>query len=304
MQQPKAAETFSLHKSKIRYLKSLVKNKTALLGIIILIPIIVGSVFAGWLAPYDPTDQNIMGRLAAPGQQRGDFEYLLGSDALGRDVLSRIMYGGRVSMLVALVTVTISGIIGVSLGLAAGYFRGRLDAILMRIADIQLAIPSLVLALTIMAIFRPSLWNVILVLGITGWVGYARVIRSEVLSLREKEFVTAAKALGMGNFFIIFRHVLPNVTASIIVMSSVNIGSVILMEAALSFLGLGVQPPVPTWGNMIAEGRNSLYNGWWISTFPGLALSLTVIGINLIGDWLRDVLDPYLQLEGTNSKNK
>jgi peptide/nickel transport system permease protein len=278
-----------------RLLRELLRSRAAWAGLALLVPIVLACAFADVLAPYHPNDQSISGRLQPPGGEARDRVYVLGSDSLGRDVLSRILHGGRISLTVGLAAVALGGLAGVTLGLVSGYFGGRADAAIMRLADIQLAVPTLILALTIMAIFGPSLRNVVIVLGITGWVPFARIVRGEVLSVRENEYVLAATAIGANHTRTMLHHILPNVTASIIVMASLRLGTVILLEAALSFLGLGIQPPTPTWGNVIADGRDLLYSAWWVSTFPGVALSLTVIGINMIGDWLRDTLDPRLQ---------
>lgn len=278
-----------------RFWRALIHSRTAILGWLMLLPIVFASIFAGSLTPFEPTEQNMLGRLQPPGSQVDDRTHLLGSDSLGRDVFTRILHGGRVSLMVGVLAILISGGIGVTLGLLAGHFGGRLDSLIMRLADVQLAIPTLILALTVIAIFGAGIRNVILVLGITGWVAYARIVRGEVLSVRENEYMLAAKALGAGQVRQMIAHVLPNVTASIIVVSTLRLGTVVILEASLSFLGLGIQPPTATWGNMIAGGRDLLYSAWWVSTFPGIALSLTVIAVNVIGDWFRDVLDPRLQ---------
>jgi peptide/nickel transport system permease protein len=278
-----------------RWVAELLRSRTAWVGLALILPILVATAFADTLAPYPPNDQRISSRLQPPGGGVGERRHVLGSDSLGRDVLSRVLHGGRISLLVGVAAVIVSGAIGVTLGLVSGYFRGQVDTVIMRIADIQLAIPVLILALTIMAIFGPSLRNVVIVLGVTGWVPFARIVRGQVLSVRENEYVMAAVALGAGHVRTMAKHILPNVMASVIVMASVRLGGVIIIEASLSFLGLGVQPPTPTWGNLIADGRDLLYTAWWVSTFPGVMLSLAVIGINIIGDWLRDTLDPRLQ---------
>lgn len=273
----------------------LAESKTGLLGIILLLVVVIAAVFAGPISPYEPDKQNIPLRLTAPFWISGNMDYLLGTDALGRDVLTRILYGSRVSLLVGLAAVAMSGSIGIVLGLVAGYFRGRCDSIVMRLADVQLALPTMVFALALMAALGPSLANVIIVLGITGWVVYARVVRGEVLTVREMDYVESARAVGARHRRILVHHILPNVSASIIVISSIRVASMILLEATLSFLGLGVQPPTPTWGSMVAEGRDLIHRAWWISTFPGIAIVIAVLGINLVGDWLRDVLDPKLR---------
>jgi len=266
-----------------------------MIGLVLVLLVVLTAVFADQLSPSDPNRQNIPRRLTGPFWMTGDLDYVLGSDSLGRDILTRIIHGARISLLVGLSTVLVSGCIGVTLGLIAGYFRGRWDSIIMRCADVQLAVPTLVLALAAMAVLGPGLRNLIIILGVTGWVHYARIARAEVLSLREKEFVEAARAIGANHLRILLRHLVPNIAASIIVMSSIRTASMILLEASLSFLGLGVQPPTPTWGNMVAEGRDLVYRAWWVSAFPGMAIFIAVLGINLFGDWLRDALDPKLR---------
>lgn len=280
-----------------RSLRLLRESKTGLIGLVLVLAAVATALLAEPLSPHDPYQQNIPQRLTAPFWTSGDRTYLLGTDALGRDVLSRIIYGSRVSLLVGVSSVLISGAIGVVLGLVAGYFRGRWDSFIMRLADVQLAVPTMVFALALMAALGPSLINVIVVLGVTGWVMYARVVRGEVLSLREKDFVESARAIGASHGRILFRHILPNVMASIIVISSIRVATMILLEATLSFLGLGVQPPTPTWGGLVADGRDLVYKAWWISAFPGIAIVIVVLGINLFGDWLRDALDPRLRSE-------
>jgi peptide/nickel transport system permease protein len=211
--------------------------------------------------------------------------------------LSRVIFGARISLIVGLVAVAIAGTIGVTLGLIAGFQGGRADDAIMRVADIQLAFPSILAALTVMAVLGPGIGNLAVVLGVTGWVGYARIVRGQVLSLREKEFVEAAKACGAGSARIVLRHLLPNVVTPTIVVASFAVASTILAEATLSFLGLGVPPAVPTWGGMVAAGRDTIQTGqWWITVFPGLAIMLTVLGINVVGDWLRDYFDPRLRV--------
>lgn len=272
------------------------ESNTGLLGLGVILLIILTALSAELITPHDPLAQDIPHRLAGPFWMTGSADHLLGTDSLGRDILARIIFGTRISLLVGLSSVFLSGSIGVPLGLVAGYFRGWLDAAIMRLADIQLAIPTMVLALTIMALLGPSLVNVIIVLGVTGWVVYARVVRGEVLSVREKEFVEAALATGATHGRVLLFHILPNVSSSIIVISSLRVATMILLEATLSFLGLGVQPPTPTWGGMVAEGRDFVSGAWWVSTLPGIAILIAVLGINFLGDWLRDVLDPRLRI--------
>jgi peptide/nickel transport system permease protein len=239
-------------------------------------------------------------RLAAPGDTgaRGAIHWL-GSDALGRDVLSRLLYGARISLLVGICAIAVGGTIGVIAGLVSGYFGGWIDDIIMRLGDIQLAFPFILLAIMFLVVLGPGVGNLILVLGIGQWVTYARIVRAQTLSLREKEFVEAARAMGDSTPSIILRTILPNLVAPLTVIASFNVAAVILSEAALSFLGLGVPPSVPTWGSMLAESREQLIaNKWWLAIFPGLAIVFTVLSFNILGDWLRDFLDPRLKERG------
>lgn len=275
---------------------SLRKSGPAVCGLVLLALVTAGAVFAPWLAPYDPATQNLGQRLLAPAWMAGGSHlHLLGTDHLGRDILSRVIFGARVSLVVGLVSVAISGLIGVSLGLLAGYWRGRLDAAIMLVADVQLAFPFILLALAVMAVLGSGLRNVIIVLGLTGWVMYGRLVRAEVLALREKEFVEAARALGQTDGKIILRHILPNLLPTVVVIASLRVANMIIAESSLTFLGLGVEPGIPTWGSMLADGRGYITSAWWVAVFPGLAIMLTVLSINLLGDWLRDRLDPKLE---------
>ncbi len=257
----------------------------------------IAAVFGGWLAPFDPNRQNLVLRLADPmaaGPDGGVF--LLGSDALGRDVFSRLLYGARVSLTVGFAAIAVGGTIGIIAGLLSGYFGGWIDDVIMRLGDIQLAFPFILLAIMFLVVLGSGVWNLILVLGVGQWVTYARIVRADTLSLREKEFVEAARAMGDSTLSIIFRTILPNILAPLTVIASFNVASVILSEAALSFLGLGVPPEVPTWGSMLAESRDTLVaNKWWLAVFPGVAIMLTVLSFNILGDWLRDFLDPRLR---------
>lgn len=277
---------------RTRVKSALRRHSTGAIGLLILLAMVGIAVFAPAVSEYSPTGQNLAERLQAPSLMTGEGNHLFGTDGLGRDVLSRIAYGARVSLLVGLAAGIVSCLLGVALGLLAGYFGGLLDAIVMRIADVQLAIPSLILALAVIAVLGSSVTNIILILGVTNWVIFARLVRAEVLSLKERDFVPAIKALGARSGRILIRHLIPNLASSIIVVLTLRIGILIIIEATLSYLGLGVQPPTPTWGSMISEGQDLVYRAWWVSTFPGIALALTVLGLNLFGDWLRDRLDP------------
>jgi peptide/nickel transport system permease protein len=276
--------------------RSLLAAKWPVLALVILVVVTVVAAFGPWLAPLDPARQSIASRLAEPLSTAQGVTHWLGSDVLGRDVLSRLLYGARISLLVGLAAISVGGVIGVVAGLLAGYFGGWVDDLTMRLADMQLAFPFILLAIMFLVVLGPGVGNLILVLGIGQWVTYARIVRAETLSLREKEFVEAARALGDGTASILFRTILPNIVAPLTVIASFNVASVILTEAALSFLGLGVPPSVPTWGSMLAESRDTLLaNKWWLAVFPGLAIMLTVLSFNILGDWLRDVLDPRLR---------
>ncbi len=280
-----------------RVLRELRRNKAALLGLLVLLGVAGSALLAPLVAPYDPTSQEITRRLKPPGWAgAGDQANVLGTDHLGRDILSRIIFGARISLIIGLSAVAVAGTLGTLLGLAAGYQGGRVDDLCMRLTDTMLAMPFILLALAVIAVLGPSLKNIIFVLGITGWVSYARVVRAEVLTLRTREFVAAAQALGGAGARVVFRHLLPNVLTPVIVIATLEVARMIILESALSFLGLGIPPPTPTWGGMLADGRAYLSTAWWLATFPGLCIMLTVLGINLLGDWLRDVLDPRLQL--------
>ena len=276
-------------------LRQLVTNPVTLIALLILLLAIIFAIFAPLLTPHDPDLQTLRLRLKPPIWQEGSVEgYPLGTDALGRDILSRIIFGARISLLVGVASVLVQGTIGVFVGLIAGYFGGRIDTIIMRIGDIQQAIPFLILAIAVTAILDSSLINVIIVLGLTGWVTYGRIVRGQVLSIREREFVEAARALGSSNKRIIFRHILPNVLGAVTVVSTLTISTMILAEASLSFLGFGVPPSIITWGGMVTAGRDYLANGWWVSVIPGVAIFATVLSINVLGDWLREAVDPTL----------
>ncbi|MFQ6110941.1 MAG: ABC transporter permease [Nitrospinota bacterium] len=273
-------------------------TRSGAIGLCILAIMVGVALFAPLLAPRPPEAQDLARRLVAPGWlPGGDPQYLLGGDHLGRDILSRIIYGSRISLLVGFTAVILSSALGLVLGLTSGYFGGTLDRILMRLADVQLAFPYILLIISVIAVVGPGLWTIIVVLGITGWVRYARVIRGEVLSLREREFIQATHAAGSGAFRILSRHLLPNVMAPLLVIATLELGRIILLEASLSFLGLGVPLEVPSWGGMLSDGRTYVATAWWLATFPGLAMFACVLGINLLGDGLRDTLDPRLRTD-------
>ncbi len=278
-------------------LRRLARRRTALFGLAVVAAVALTAILAPLVSPFDPLEQDISQRLREPGWQDAQGRvHPLGTDHLGRDILARIIYGSRVALLVGLAAVAISGVLGMMIGLVAGYFGGVVDDFFMRLADIQLAFPFILLAIAVIGVLGPSLQNIIIVIGVSSWVVYARVVRGEVLSIREREFVQAAIALGGGNGRIVLRHVLPNAFTPWLVVATLDMARVIVIESALSFLGLGVQPPTPTWGGMLADGRVYLSTAWWLATFPGLAILVTVLGINLFGDGLRDTLDPRLKL--------
>jgi peptide/nickel transport system permease protein len=250
------------------------------------------------LAPQDPIRQNLRGRLAGPTWSGADgHAHLLGTDHLGRDVLSRVVHGSRVSLVIGFAAVLVGGVLGSAAGLAAGFSRGRMDAIIMTVADAQLAFPFILLAIGIIVVLGPSFPTLVVVIGLSGWVSYARILRSQVLVLRSREFVESIHALGGSLARVVLRHVLPNVLSSIVVIATLELARAIVLEATLSFLGLGIQPPTPSWGGMVQEGREYLDSAWWISTFPGLVLMITSIVVSRTGDLLRDVLDPTLRGE-------
>jgi len=265
-------------------------NPSAIAGALILIVMIFLAVFAPVIAPYDPIDQDSQAIRAEPSR-----DHLFGADTFGRDVFSRVLYGGRKSLPIGLVAVGIAAIVGVSTGLAAGYYGRWLDALVMRFVDLMLAFPGILLALSLVAILGSSLFNLMLAVGIAAIPEYTRVVRGTVLSARETEYVTAARVSGARDASIMFRHILPNVLPPIIVLATLGIAGAIILGSTLSFLGLGIKPPVAEWGNMLSDGRSMMRNFWWVSFFPGLAIMLTVLAINLLGDGLRDALDPRMR---------
>jgi ABC-type dipeptide/oligopeptide/nickel transport system permease subunit len=263
----------------------------------VLLVVVAAAVLAPMISPHDPLAVNIRHRLAPPAWMAGGTPaHLLGTDQVGRDLLSRVIYGGRVSLIVGVSSVLLSSTIGILLGLAAGYFGGKTDWIIMTVVNVVLTFPFVLLALAVIAVLGPSLPNMIAVLGIAGWPIYARVIRAETIALKEREFVTAGRALGMSHLRLIFRQILPNLVSAGVVIATLQVAQVIVLESFLSFLGLGVQPPIPAWGNMLGEGRVYMLNSWWIAAFPGAAIFVTTLVINLMGNALRDWLDPHMKL--------
>jgi len=253
-------------------------------------------VAAPVIAPHDPNAQALTARLQPPAwEPRGDWSHPLGTDNLGRDVLSRLIYGTRVSLIVVAVSIPLSMVFGTFIGLLAGYYRGVLDSVLMRCVDIQLALPAILFAVLLASIYGPGLRNVLLIIVVWQWAGFARVVRGEVLSLRERDFVTAARLIGASDRWVMVRHLVPNLLNAVVVLATLDVAAVILIEAALSFLGVGVAPPTPSWGSMVSEGRNFIRVAWWLVTIPGLAILLISLVGNLLGDWLRDALDPRLR---------
>jgi peptide/nickel transport system permease protein len=262
------------------------------LGLLLTLGVIAVAVAAPWLAPSDPLTTNFARGLQPPGSPG----HLLGTDQLGRDLLARVLYGARLALFIGACTVVVTAVVGGLLGLVAGFVERWPSIVIMRLADVQLSFPFILLALTINAIVGLGLRNIILSLSAAGWVVYARVVRGEVLSVKQRDYVHAAAALGVGRMRLLFRHVLPNVAPSIIVVASLQFSQFVVAEAAISFLGFGVQPPTPAWGSMLSESRDFLYVAWWLGAFPGAALALTALGVNLLGDWLRDTLDPKLRV--------
>jgi peptide/nickel transport system permease protein len=269
--------------------RRLVQNRMAMAGGCIVVGMFCLALLAP-LAARDPGAIDIANRLHPPS-----WSYLLGTDDLGRDVFARILYGARISLLVGFVAVGIASLVGVFLGALAGYYGGWVDSLLMRFVDIMLCFPAFFLILAVIAFLEPSIWNIMIIIGLTGWMGVARLVRAEFLSLRERDFVLAARALGASDARIIFRHILPNALSPVLVSATLGVAGAILTESALSFLGIGVQPPTPSWGNMLIVGKQTLGTAWWLSAFPGLAILITVLGYNLLGEGIRDALDPRLK---------
>lgn len=282
----------------VRLLRALVRDPLALAALLFLLLLAVAALLAPWVAPFDPADGDLAMRNQPPltAPEIGDgWPHLLGTDALGRDQLSRIIFGARISLLVAVISVLLSGILGTIIGLAAGYFRGIADDVAMRFVDLQMGFPSLLLALFVLYVIGAGLWNIVLVLALTRWMVYARVSRGLMLASRENVYVEAARAVGCGDRRIILRHLLPNLLTPLLVLATLEAATMILTEASLSFLGLGLPLGEPSWGQMLAQGRKYVTNAWWLVTFPGLAILLTALSFNLLATWLRSVTDPSRQ---------
>lgn len=267
--------------------KKALSNPLALAGFIIIVLIFLLAMLAPLIAPYDPNEINVKAILLGPSMQ-----HWMGTDGLGRDVLSRMLHGGRISLLVGLVAVGISTLIGILLGAIAGFYRGWVDVLIMRLVDVMLSIPSFFLILAVIAFLTPSIINIMIVIGLTSWMGVTRLVRAEFLSLCEREYVMASRTLGARDYRLIFKHLLPNSLTPIIVSAVLGVAGAVLMESGLSFLGLGVQAPQASWGNILTDGKEYIQFAWWLSLFPGLAILITVLGYNLLGEGLRDALDP------------
>ena len=270
--------------------KRFLKNRVAVAGSAIVIVLFAVSFLAPWLSPYDPNAIDLKNVLAPPSGG-----HLFGTDQLGRDVLSRMIWGAGISLKVGFVATGIAILIGTILGALSGYYGRWVDAVIMRFVDIMLCFPAFFLILAVIAILEPSIWNIMIVIGLTGWMGVTRLVRADFISLRERDFVQAARAIGAGDLRIIFRHILPNAMASVLVTATLGVAGAILTESALSFLGIGVQPPTPSWGNILTAGKDNIDIAWWLSFYPGLAILITVLGYNLLGEGIRDALDPRLR---------
>jgi len=266
------------------------KNRLALAGSVLVLCLFVVSLLAPWLAPYDPNAIDLKNILAPPTAS-----HWFGTDQLGRDVCSRMIWGAGISLKVGFVATGIAILIGTILGAVAGYYGGWIDALIMRFVDIMLCFPTFFLILAVIALLEPSIWNIMIIIGITGWMGITRLIRADFISLKERDFILAARAIGAGDLRIIFVHMLPNAMASVLVTATLGIAGAILTESALSFLGIGVQPPTPSWGNILTAGKDNIDIAWWLSLYPGLAILFTVLGYNLLGEGIRDSLDPRLR---------
>ncbi len=285
---------------RLRYaagtLREVARRPSALAGGVLLAAVLMVSIGFPLLYRVDPLEQELLARFTPPvWQEGGSWAYPLGTDNLGRDILARLLHGSRVSLLVGFSAVLVAEAAGILLGLVSGYYGGKLDSLIMRVADIFMAYPFMLLTISVIAVLGNSIFNLILVLGLSDWVTYARTIRGSVLSLKQKEFVEASRAIGTPHRVILFRHILPNVVSPLLVLGTLRVANIIIWESGLSFLGMGVPPPMPTWGRMLAEGRLYITDAWWLVTLPGIAIMVTILSINLLGDGLRDALDPRLR---------
>jgi len=271
----------------MKFLRRITNHTLAFVGLIILIPMFLCAVLAPILSPHDPVEPDLKNILAGP-----TWSHPFGTDTLGRDVFSRVIYGSRISLLVGFVSVGIATLIGILIGAFSGYTGGLVDELIMRFVDLMMCFPAFFLILAVIALLEPSIWNIMVVIGLTNWMGIARLVRAEILSIKNKEYVLAAKAMGLPKRRIIFGHVLPNALSPVYVVATLSIGGAILTESALSFLGIGVQPPTPSWGNILTQAKDNIELAWWLSVYPGLAIFLTVMGYNLLGEGLRDIFDP------------
>jgi peptide/nickel transport system permease protein len=271
----------------MKFLRRITKHNLALVGLIILIPMFLCAVLAPIISPHDPQEPDLKNILVGPS-----WSHPFGTDTLGRDVFSRVLYGSRISLLVGFVSVGIATLIGIMVGAFSGYSGGVIDELVMRFVDLMMCFPTFFLILAVIALLEPSIWNIMIVIGLTNWMGIARLVRAEILSIKGKEYVLAAKAMGFSKKRIIFNHVLPNALSPVYVVATLGIGGAILTESALSFLGIGVQPPTASWGNILTQAKDNIEVAWWLSLYPGLAIFLTVMGYNLLGEGLRDVFDP------------
>ncbi len=279
-----------------RILRKVWQLRLGAVGGIVILALLMSALFCPYLAPHDPYKQNIMNRLRPPAwMERGQAQHLLGTDHLGRDLFSRILYGSRISLVVGISAAVLMAIIGVGLGLLAGYYGGRVDSLISFFVNCMMGFPFILLAMSLVAVLGPNLQNIIITLALTSWPVFTRVTRVETMKLREREFVMAAASLAFSTRRILVHHILPNLLPSILVLGTVEVARSIILESLLSFLGLGIQPPTPSWGTMLAEGRNYMLRQWWLAAFPGLAIFLSALGINLLGDALRDMTDPHLR---------
>jgi len=270
--------------------RQIVRNPLSLAGLIIIVVLVVLAILAPSIAPYDPFATDPINKLEPPS-----LTHLMGTDGLGRDIFTRVLYGTRISLWIAVLILLLAGVLGTTVGILAGYLGGFWDNLLMRVTDIFMAFPRLILAMAIAAALGPSLTNVVIAISFSAWTVFARLARSRAIAVREEDYVEAARAVGASNFRIILRHILPMAVSPVIIQGTISMGGIILTAAGLGFLGFGAQPPTPEWGVMVSDGRNFMPHGWWVSTFPGLAIMVTVLGFNLLGDGIRDILDPRMR---------